>query len=205
MGNNHLSLLKSAIETSKRNLRIYSETIDMLVESNSKGSELANITYLSALSELAKSYSQYNLEDNIEQLINFFTIADTISVVQNGIFREAQLKRQFNDEKELHNARFYQLLKESTTPSNNYPGATTEYDRRKVELLSQFEVIHDRHKSGLSRCKDMIYPAELLQRKSDKPFIDKDGNEYPSIIEYVNYVMNLQEEMQKSNGSAQKR
>lgn len=205
MGNDHLSLLKSAVEASKQNLRTCSETIDMLIAVNPKAIESVNITYLFALSELAKAYSQYNFEDNIGQLMNFFTIADTISIVQNGIAREIYLNEQLRIERGAHNIAYANILKESTNPSNYYPGSTAEYDKRKAEALAQFESISEQYKLKLSKCKDLLYPTELLQRKNNNPFVDKDGKEYSSIIEYVSYIMNLQEELQKTNGSIQKK
>lgn len=88
----------------------------MLVASDSKVSGSVDIAYLFALSELAKSYCDYSLEDNIEQLINFLTISDTIFTVQNGILREVEL----NERKEFKDSYYNKVYSQISSTSEQY-------------------------------------------------------------------------------------
>ena len=195
---NYLKQLKKLIENAKKNLVDYSEIIDLAVASGSKGSKAASIDYLVALSELAKVYSDYSLETSIAQLINFLTIAETVASVQKGILFEERENKTFNLKNTIYNSEYAQILNESTNPSN-FPHSPDEYTSKMVDVLSEQDSLTEQHKKDISDYRKMVFPEDLLHRTTSQPFLDKDGNSFSTILEFINHRMELQKSADETN------
>lgn len=203
-GTDYLKQLKALIDNAKKNLAGYSEIINLAVANGSKGSKAASIDYLVALSELARVYSGYNLDGNIEQLINFLTIAETVASVQKGILLEDRENKTFNLKNELYNSEYAQILKESTNPSN-FPHSPNEYTSKMVGVLSEQDSLAEHHKSDVSDYRKMVFPEDLLQRATSQPFLDKDGNSFSTILEFINHRIELQKGIDETNSATVKK
>lgn len=188
--NNNLKSLERVIESGRETLKSYSTFVEENILKGKSISKLANSTYLIALSELAKSYENFDSTSSINQLGNFLDLVTTVSRVQSGILMEQAIDKEYN-------YMFSQISIEYSKPMNNYPNAEKDYKNQILKLDEQ-------HENDLVSCKSRIYPKSLLQSKNAAPFIDKDGAEYPTILDYVSYVTKLQEEMEKTSSGPKK-
>ncbi len=200
---NYLDELKAIIDKAKRDLKSFSSIIDMAIAKGSKGSKYASMEYLATLNELAKAYSSYEFEENLGQLINFFTVAEIVTSVKKGIAYEAKVSQEYKTKNEKYSKDYAEVLYKETSPSN-YPHLD-EFNKEKLAILHEQQELSDMHEAAVSECQRMIVPTELLQRKTSQPFMDKDGNSYSCILEYVNKTMGLGNNMEQENHIIPKR
>ena len=185
--NDDLSQLTSMIDKTKKELSDYVQIIDVAIASGFKGSKIANIEYLSSISELARVYKNFDLNKNIVigQIINFFTISETVRSIERGLIHESSINTDLGTGTQIHNMLYYEVHKEKSNPSN-YPHQPDEYDSKLVGLLNQQGDLENRYKAESEECKKEMFPIELLERKSSQPYIDRNGNQYDSILEFIN-------------------
>ena len=188
--NDYLSQLTLMIEKAKKDLSDYVQIIDVAIASGSKGSKIANIEYLSSISELARVYKDFDLNKNIGQIINFFTISETVMSIERGLIHESSINTDLSTGTQIYNMLYKNVLDERSNPSN-YPHHPDEYDRKLVGILNQQEDLEKRYKTESEECKKEMFPIELLERKSSQPYIDRNGNQYDSILGFINMHKNI--------------
>lgn len=186
----YLGQLTSMINKAKKELSAYVEIVDVAIASGSKESKIVNIEYLSSISELARIYKDFDLNKNIGQIVNFLTIAETVRSIGSGLMHESSINTVLSTGTQIHNMLYYEVLKEKSNPSN-YPQQPNEYDSKLVGLLNQQEDLENRYKKESEECKKKIFPIELLERKSSQPYIDRNGNQYDSILGFINLHKNM--------------
>ncbi|HIS90379.1 MAG TPA: hypothetical protein IAC20_01810 [Candidatus Faecisoma merdavium] len=186
----YLGQLTSMINKAKKELSAYVEIVDVAIASGSKGSKIVNIEYLSSISELARIYKDFDLNKNIGQIVNFLTIAETVRSIESGLMHESSINACLSTGTQIHNMLYYEVLEERSNPSN-YPQQPNEYDSKLVGLLNQQEDLENRYKKESEKCKKKIFPIELLERKSSQPYIDRNGNQYDSILGFINLHKNM--------------
>lgn len=187
--NDYLGQLTSMIDTAKKELSAYVEIIDVAITSGSKGSKIANIEYLSSISELAIVYKDFDLNKNIGQVVNFFTISEIVRSIESGLLHESSINTDLNTGTQVYNMLYNEVLNERSNPSN-YPYQPDEYDKKLVGILNQQEDLKNHYKAESEECKKKIFPIELLERKSSQPYIDRNGNQYDSILGFINVHKN---------------
>ena len=186
--NDYLGQLTSMIDRAKKELSDYVEIIDVAITNGSKGSQIANIEYLSSISELARIYKDFDLNKNIGQIINFFTISETVRSIESGLLHESSINTDLNTGTQVYNMLYKEVINERSNPSN-YPHQPNEYDAKLVGILNQQEDLKKHYETESEECKKKIFPIELLERKSSQPYIDKNGNQYDSILGFIDINM----------------
>jgi hypothetical protein len=185
----YLDELKTMIAKAKQDIGSFTSIIDAAIAKGAKGSKFATMEYLTTLNDLAKAYSTYDLDGNLGQLINFFTVAETVTSVKKGIAYEEIISHEYETKNEQYGMEYAEVLYKETSPSN-YPHRN-DFEKEKLNVLDKQQSLSDMHKAAVSECQRMIIPTELLQRKTSQPFMDNDGNSYSCILEYVNHTMGL--------------
>ena len=194
----YLGQLISMVDKAKKELSSYVTTIDVAVARGSKGSTIAKIEYLSTISELARNYKDFDLTKNIEQIINFFTISETVRSIQMGLLHESSINEDFRNGYQLYSRLYHNVLIESTNPSN-YPHTPHDYDSKLVGIFSKQEDLRKQYISAAEVCKEQIFPIELLKRKSSQPYIDINGNQFSSILECIVSKIDISKDIDLSN------
>lgn len=186
----YMAIFTSMIDMAKEELDDYVELVDTVIHSNSKRSGIANTEYLSSINELARIYKDLDLSKIPGQILNFLTIAETVKSIQSGLMYESFIKADLDSGTQMNNMMYDNVLKESTDPSN-YPHHPDDYDKKLVAILNKQDNLKKQYKIKFEGCKKMIFPSELLERKSSQPYIDKNGNQYQSILEFVTMHKNI--------------
>lgn len=182
--NTHLDRLTLMIVTAKAVLSSYVKMIDDEYDGNYNKSRLASSRYLSLISDLAKAYQDFDLDKDAEQIINFFTISDTVVSIRKGLSVEAIINST-RDNLVLESNRAYSRTLEELSSPSNFPMSQGEYRRKLAWASEQLTALEAESKMESDGLMKEIFPVELMDRKPSQPYIDKDGNQYSSILEFI--------------------
>ena len=181
--NYKLTTIKKEIKLGKEALISFSKLIDEKIAKQEVVSNLIDVSYLIALSNLAKTYSNFNIIKDFNQLDNFFYLVRTISKIYEGLIKESTCNKEF-----------YKMQRDTIIKDAKLINTSDEYLQE--HILRMFK-LNKEHELNLANCKEDIYPKALLNLKSTVPFKDEDGLMYETLSSYISDV-------RKSNSAKKK-
>ena len=179
MNDDYLTQLNALVGRAQKTFFEFQEIFYSFLELDLENVDIVNKEHLAAVSELANAYSQFSLDKNLDQLINFLTISDLLRSMIEGYYTGYIALSNYTSKLEKIN----EQLKKITIDSEM--GIVDE--KRKADILSDETLFEHEYRKRRNMAQGMMYPVQLLQKKVCYPYIDKDGNHYSSINEFIEH------------------
>ena len=182
--------IENTIEYGNSALKHFSEYVDTSISEGYRISRMFSNVYFSALSELAKAYSNFDYNRSIGQLTNYSVLVKISGLVLKGLEEERKTTKLYNDEYE-------EIMKNDYNPANN-PLSHEEHMGHINELARKYGV-------KFADCMTKVVPQSLLQQETKTPFILNDGTEYKTVMECVDNAYETQNNTEKVDVSTSKK